>query len=71
MKQLTCVQMGGPDTCTATISGATPEEMVQNGMKHVAEVHPKMAEDMKTMPKEVGDKWMAEFKEKFAAAPEM
>lgn len=62
--------MGGPATCSAVISGNTPDEMVANGMKHVGQAHPKMAEDMKTMPKETGDKWMAEFKEKWAATPE-
>jgi hypothetical protein len=45
--------------------------MVNNGTKHLAEAHPKMAEDMKTMPKEVGDKWREEFQEKWDAAPEM
>jgi hypothetical protein len=71
MKQMTCVEMGGPATCSAMISGNTPDEMVGNGMKHLAEAHPKMVEDMKTMPKEVGDKWRAEFQEKWDAAPEM
>lgn len=71
MKQLTCAQMGGPDTCTAVISGATPEEMAANGMTHVNEAHPDMAENIKKMSKEEMDKWMNEFLDpKFAAAPE-
>ena len=71
MKQMTCTQMGGPDSCDAVISGNTPDEMVQNGMEHVNTAHPKMAEDMKTMPREVGEKWMAEFQEKWKATPDM
>jgi predicted small metal-binding protein len=71
MKQMTCAQMGGPADCTAMISGNTPEEMVDNGMKHVNEAHPKMAEDMKAMSKETTDKWMGEFQVKWAATPDM
>lgn len=68
---MTCAQMGGPSDCTTVISGDTPEEMVQNGMKHLTEAHPKMVEDMKAMSKETGDKWRAEFQEKWDATPEM
>ena len=68
---MTCVQMGGPATCTATISGATPDEMVQNGTKHLQEAHPEMAESMKTMTKEVRDKWFAEFMEKWKNTADM
>ena len=71
MKQMTCAQMGGPSDCNTMISGSTPEEMVANGMKHLTQAHPKMAEDMKMMSKEVGDKWMAEFKAKWDTTPEM
>ena len=68
---MTCVQMGGPATCTATISGNTADEMVANGMKHVTEAHPEMAESMKTMPKETTEAWRAEFQGKWDAAAEM
>ncbi len=71
MKQMTCAQMGGPATCTTMISGATADEMVANGMTHVTEAHPDMAESMKTMPKETTDKWRADFQAKWDAAPEM
>jgi predicted small metal-binding protein len=70
MKQLTCAQMGGPETCSAVISGNSAEEMVTNGMKHLEETHPEMAADMKNMPKEAMDKWMATFQEKWAATPD-
>ncbi len=63
--------MGGPATCKARIRGNTPEEMIDNGMKHVQKAHPDMAEGMKTMSKEEGDKWRAEFQKKWDAAPEM
>ena len=68
---MTCAQMGGPADCTATISGNTPEEMIANGTQHITQAHPKMAEDMKTMSKEIGDKWREEFQAKWDAAPEM
>ena len=71
MKQLTCAQLGGPATCTAVISGNTPDEMMQDGMKHLNATHPEMAEDIKNMPKEANEKWMAEFQEKWKATPEM
>lgn len=71
MKQMTCAQMGGPADCDVVISGSTPEEMVDNGMKHLKKAHPEMAEQMNTMPKEAGEKWMAEFREKWELAPEV
>ena len=71
MKQITCAQMGGPATCTAMLSGNTPEEIVDAGMKHVGASHPEMMEDIKKMSKEDMDKWMMEFKEKWDALPEM
>jgi len=66
---MTCKEMGGP--CDHIIQGNTPEEMVDNGMKHLQKDHPEMAEGMKTMSKEEGDKWMADFKAKWAKTPEM
>ena len=71
MKQMTCAQMGGPATCTTVMSGNTADEMRANGMKHVLQAHPDMAESMKTMPKEKMDAWMADFQKKFDAAPGM
>ena len=47
MKQIACAQAGGPATCTALISGDTFEGWVDNGMKHVNEAHPELAEEIK------------------------
>jgi hypothetical protein len=71
MKQMTCPAMGGPATCTAVLTGNTAEEMAANGTTHVMQAHPEMAESMKAMSQEDKDKWMADFKPKFNAAPEM
>jgi hypothetical protein len=70
MKQLTCVQLGGPATCTAVISGNTMDELTTNGMKHVEEAHPEMAADIKKMPKEELEKWSAEMQKKWDATPD-
>jgi predicted small metal-binding protein len=71
MKTLTCRQMGGE--CDAKISGSTKDEMMMNGMKHLEEAHPKMAEDVKkaspTDPMMVA--WNKKFDEDFKTAPEM
>jgi len=68
---MTCSQMGG--SCDATITGATEDEMMANGMKHLEEAHPQMAEDVKkaspTDPMMV--EWNAKFKKDFEAAPEV
>jgi predicted small metal-binding protein len=70
MKTLTCSQMGGP--CDAKITGSTMDEMMINGMKHLEEVHPQMAEDVKkaspTDPMMIA--WNEKFKNDFEAAPE-
>lgn len=75
MKQMTCAQMGGPATCGFTVTGNTAEEMAQNGGNHLTSAtdddHKPMQEMMKNSPKEDQAKWMADFKPKFDAAPEM
>ncbi len=63
MKMMTCRQMGG--TCDAKIVGSTAEEMMMNGMKHLEQVHPEMAADVKAMPKD--DPKMVEWSNKFMA----
>jgi hypothetical protein len=68
---MTCPAMGGPATCTAVLKGSTAEEMVADGMKHVTEAHPEMGADIKKMTPEATAKWMAEFKPKFDALPEL
>lgn len=70
MKQMTCAQMGGPATCNAVITGNTPNEMIDNGMKHLMQTHPEMAVDMKAMSKEDMDKWGVGFQKKWDATPE-
>jgi predicted small metal-binding protein len=71
MKTLTCAQMGGP--CDAEVTGSSEQEILANGMKHLEEVHPQMAEDTKKMdpndPMMVG--WMEKLRANIAAAPEM
>lgn len=71
MKQMTCAQMGGPATCTVVITGNTAEEMVQNGMTHVMQAHPDMAEGIKKMTPEETTAWMTNFQKQFDALPEM
>lgn len=71
MKQMTCTQMGGPASCTTTISGNTAEEMVTNGMAHIEQHHPDMATDITKMTPEETTAWMADFQKKFDATPEM
>ena len=58
---MTCKQMGGP--CEEKIHGTTPDEMMENGTKHLEEKHPEMAADMKKMAKD--DPKMVEWQEKF------
>ncbi len=70
MKTLTCAQMGG--MCDEKISASTVDEMLANGMRHLEEAHPEMAETVKATPAD--DPMMVEWREKFdaawAAAPE-
>lgn len=71
MKMMTCAQMGGQ--CDAEIHGATADEMMANGMKHLEEAHPQMAADVKAAspsdPMMVA--WNEKFQKDFEAAPEM
>ena len=71
MKTLTCAQMGGP--CEEKISGATKDEMMSNGMKHMEAAHPEMAADIKSMPKDDPKmvEWGKTFDASWDAAPEM
>lgn len=58
---MTCKQMGGP--CDEKIQGATPDEMMKNGMVHLEHAHPAMATDVKATPKD--DPMMVEWNKKF------
>ena len=60
---MTCKQLGGP--CEEKIQGATPDEMMKNGMTHLEQAHPDMAADIKAMPKD--DPKMVEWSTKFMA----
>jgi hypothetical protein len=70
MKTMTCRQMGGP--CDEKISGATPDEMMKNGMAHIEQAHPDMAADIKAMSKDDPKmvEWNKKFMEDFQNAPE-
>ncbi len=69
MKQLSCSAMGGQ--CEEMIQGATWDEFVANGMAHLEAAHPEMAAKVKAMTPEEMEKWVAETKPKYEAAPEM
>jgi predicted small metal-binding protein len=71
MKQIACADMGGPATCTFSVTAATPEQAVDKMMGHVKTAHPDLAADIKKMSSEETSKWMEDFKKQFAAAPEM
>ncbi len=60
---MTCKQMGGP--CEEKIQGATPDEMLKNGMAHLEQAHPQMAADVKAASKD--DPMMVEWNRKFMA----
>lgn len=65
---MTCKEMGG--TCEEVIVGATPEEMTQNGAKHVEASHPDILAQMKAMTSEQNEAWQAEFLKKWEAKAE-
>lgn len=71
MKQIICREMGGPETCSAIVTGNNPEEIVNNGMDHVRQAHPDLARNIQGMSREETDKWMSEFKSKFDGLPEI
>lgn len=70
MKTMTCAQMGG--MCEEKIHGATAEEMLANGMKHLKEAHPEMAADIEKMGVEHPAivSWSEKFHKDFEAQPE-
>ncbi len=65
MKQIKCSEMGGPATCNVILTGSTAQEMIGNGWKHLQEAHPEGAKNIMSNPKEVNDKWMADFSANF------
>lgn len=70
VKKTTCRDLQGP--CDAQITGVTPEEMGENGKKHVMEqvvagdaAHNEAVKNWMQMNKEEQEKWYADFKAKF------
>lgn len=63
--------MGGP--CDAPISGETKEEVMANGMRHLEEAHPEMAEDVKNAAPDspMMVTWNEKFDKDFEEAPEV
>lgn len=70
MKKMTCAEIGGPADCGHEIASETAEEMISTGWDHVQAAHPELAAKIASNPKEENDRWMAGFKETFAAHPE-
>lgn len=70
MKALKCSEMGGPATCDLEFKANTSEEMIGKGWAHIQEAHPDVAKNIMSNPKEVNDKWMAEFHAKFDSLPD-
>ena len=79
MKTMTCKELHGP--CDALITGATPEEMIENSQKHAMEMvtkgdkaHIDAMEAMKkqhmNMNPEAVKQWMEKFQNEFDAQPE-
>lgn len=62
--------MGG--MCDHPVSGATKDELMMNGMKHLEEAHPEMAASVKAMPKDDPKmmEWQQMFDQKWEEAPE-
>jgi hypothetical protein len=77
MKTMTCKDMSG--SCDTAIYGNTAEEMALNGGKHLMEMSQKDAghkRDKEVMDASQTDpqhiqKWLADFKTKFNALPEV
>ena len=70
MKKTTCKDMGG--ACDAEIQGATAEEMIEAGKKHIHdavdagdEAHKAIVEKMKGMSEADGVKWREDFAKNF------
>ena len=76
MKTMTCKQMGG--ICDMPISGETPQEMMDNGTKHIQEMveqgdeeHKKVLTMMDEMQKDPNSarEWNDKFMSDFEALP--
>lgn len=67
---MTCREMGG--MCDEAMSANTSDEMMEAGMKHLAEKHPEMAASIEAMPKDDPQMvaWYEKFMKDWAATPE-
>lgn len=70
MKQIKCSEMGGPADCNVIITANTAQEMIGSGWEHMQVEHPTDAARIEAQPKEVNDKWMADFSSKFETLQE-
>ncbi len=68
MKQMKCAQLGGLENCEFIITGRSPDEMLQNGLFHMANAHPEVAKRMESLSAKEKENWMREFRPKFEAA---
>ncbi len=69
MKILSCSVIGGPATCTTEFKSETSEDMIHQAWVHLGTEHPEIAENIKNNPKEVNDRWMADFHTTFESLP--
>ncbi len=70
MKELTCSELGGPETCSTNVTGETSAEMIKNGWDHIQSAHPDLAKNIENNPKEVNDQWMNDFHARFDSLPD-
>ncbi|MCE9643057.1 MAG: hypothetical protein K8Q97_01885 [Candidatus Andersenbacteria bacterium] len=69
MKKMICKELGG--TCDKELTAQSWDEMVGKMTTHVMENHPDVAKDMEKMHAADSQKWGAEMKPKWEAAPEI
>lgn len=70
MKTITCRQLGG--MCDEPISANSKDELMTKGMAHLEKAHPKMAADVKKMPKDDPQmvKWQKDFDKTWNQTPD-
>jgi len=69
MKIITCEQLGGG--CDYKMTANTPEEIIKNGMKHVAKDHPDIAKKLENMSYEENRNWNHFFMKLWRMTPNM
>ena len=74
MKTLTCLEIDG--ICDTPIEGQTPEQMLNNRLRHLAEAvriypeHQEVLDKIRLMSEHEQAQWKAEFMEKWNSAPD-